>query len=673
MKRIIFALGFIFFLAAFVSAEIIIDQQPKGTYNLGEKIDISFTVIATNGIYDFLKTSLICTNHIHFLPEEEISLSANEVIKISKSIFLIEKFIGNSLGDCKVKAWFQDSPENFIFTEEFRIVNNIEIELDVKKTEFNPGETVLIEGLARKGNEKFVNGVLDLSLMLTNSSENKTYQGVINEGIFSISFDLPRDIAAGEYTLRLNAYEKDPLEKITNKGFANTNILVNQIPTSLEIVFEDQEGTPGENLKVKAILHDQTGEKMDAKAIISIKNGDNKILEQTEKSTDEFLEFPILYNEPPQKWTVVAISTKLSNEVIFKIKEKESVKVDLINNTIILTNTGNVPYNKLVLVKIGEESMNINASLEVDEVKKYTLSAPDGEYYIEVVVEGESKLSKDLELTGRVFDIKESSKIIVLAKYPLVWFFMIFILGFIAFMIFRKGYKKSFIGRINLKNKERKPIFSGIKKDLIKIKNKAELSLSLSGEKQTASIVCLKIKNFKEIEKNSSSVSETLEKINRIVEESKVFVYENQEHLFFILAPTVTKTFDNEKNALKLAQKFEKLLKDHNKLFRQNINFGISVNSGEIISKKEGNVLKFMGFGNLIINAKKISSVSDSEVYLNEKMKEKLMPYAKLEKHKKQGIDIYTVKEMKSEGKEEHKKFISEFIKRLERGKDSEK
>ena len=235
-------------------------------------------------------------------------------------------------------------------------------------------------------------------------------------------------------------------------------------------------------------------------------------------------------------------------------------------------------------------------------------------------------------------------------------------------MIFKKGYKKSFFGRPIFMRKEKKPIFSRAKKNLIKTENKAELALSLSGEKQKASIVCLKIKNFKEIEKNPSNVKETLEKIAEIAKENKAFVYENSDNLFFILAPLMTKTFNNEKKALELAQKIEKLLKEHNKLFRQRINFGISLNSGEIISKKEGDILKFVSFGNLIINAKKIASVSDSEIYLSEKMKENLMSYAKIEKHNKQGVDVYTVKEIKEKG--EHKKFISDFLKRLEK-KDS--
>lgn len=669
MKRIILILVAVILSASLASAEIIINQQPKEIYNLGERLDFPITVATINeGIYDFLEISLNCQNHLHILPKEEISLAPGEAIKITKSIFLIDKFVGNALGDCRIRAWFEDSPENFILSNEFKIVDSMTIGLKIDKTEFNPGENVLIEGTATKQNSEGVNGFIELTLILGNSSENRTYQGVIIDGSFSINFDLLNDAKAGEYLLKIDAHEKDPLGEITNKGSSNINLQVNQVPTSLEIVFENQEVEPGTNLKVKSILHDQTGEKINSNVIISIKNKDNKILEQIEKQTDEFLEFSIAYNEPPANWTVVAASNRLTSEMNFKIKEKKDVKVEIINKTIILTNIGNVLYNKVLLVKIGNESVDINANLKVDESKKYTLYAPDGKYLVEIIADGESKITTNIPLTGNAINIKEASDILILAKYPLAWFFIIFVLGFIAFMIFKKGYKKSFFGHISFKGKGKKPVFSRVGKDLIKTKNKAELTLSLSGEKQKASIICLKIKNFKEIEKKPDSIKETLEKITEISEENKAFVYENHENLFFILAPAMTKTFDNEKKALKLAQKIERLLKDHNKLFRQKIDFGISLNSGEIISKKDGDILKFMSFGNLIINAKKIASVADSEVYLSEKMKEKLMPHAKIEKHKKQGVDVYKVKEIKEKG--EHKKFISDFLKRLEK-KDS--
>ena len=117
IKKILLTLSFVIILASFASAEIIINQQPKNIYNLGGKINLPITLTSSQGIYDYLRLSLICENNIQILPKEEISLPANEVVKITKSIFLINKFVGDSLGKCKIKIWLQDNPENYVFTE----------------------------------------------------------------------------------------------------------------------------------------------------------------------------------------------------------------------------------------------------------------------------------------------------------------------------------------------------------------------------------------------------------------------------------------------------------------------------------------------------------------------------------------------------------------------------
>ena len=67
----------------------------------------------------------------------------------------------------------------------------------------------------------------------------------------------------------------------------------------------------------------------------------------------------------------------------------------------------------------------------------------------------------------------------------------------------------------------------------------------------------------------------------------------------------------------------------------------------------------------LIINSRKIASASDSEIYISNKMRDKISPYTKLEKKNVQGMEVLIVKEMKD--KEKHGKFITEFVKRIEK------
>lgn len=668
MKRAIFLLIFTVFLVSFTSAEMIINQQPKEIYNLGERINIPITLTTSEGIYDFLQTSLICNGQEQKLPKEEIDLPSNEVIKIEKSIFLIQKFINNITGTCKIKTYLEDSPESYVFSNKFKISNKINIKLETKQREFNPRENILVEGKATKENDKPVNGFLELIVVTENSSENKTYQEIVNNGLFSLNFSMPKNAKAKQYLVKLKIYEKDPLEKITNKGFIDFNILIRQIPTSLEIVFENQNIEPGKDLRVKAVLHDQTGEKISSSAIITIKNKGDKIFEQVEKITNEFLDFSTAYNEAPSEWKVVAVSNKIISESQFTIIKKEDVKIEIINKTVILTNMGNVFYNKTLLIKIGNRTINLNPYLKIDEVKKYILTAPNGNYLVEILADGKNKATENVTLTGNVIKVKEASKAITLMKYPVAWIFIIFILGFIIFMIFKKGYKKSFFGYIaQRKSKEKiiQPKSSQRKNSIVESKNKAELSLSLNGDKQKTSIIAIKIKNLDEIKKEQS-IKEILQKITDFAEENKATTYENQNYLFFIFAPATTKTFKNEKKAVEVAQEIKRILTERNRILRKKVEFGISLNNGEIIAKKEAGILKFMSFGNLITSAKKISSISDGEIYLTKEIKEILMSNVKTQKEEVQGIEVYALKEIKQRS-EEHKKFISSFIKRMEK------
>ena len=122
----------------------------------------------------------------------------------------------------------------------------------------------------------------------------------------------------------------------------------------------------------------------------------------------------------------------------------------------------------------------------------------------------------------------------------------------------------------------------------------AELSLSIKGDKQNISLVCLKIKDLKEVVSGKSSSKETIQKIIYLSEEKKGAVYENGDNLFFLLAPVKTKTFRNEKIAVELAQKIEGILSGHNKIMKDKIEFGISLNYGTIIAMQEKDSLKFM-------------------------------------------------------------------------------
>jgi len=685
MKNILLSLVFVILLTSFVSAEILLNEQPKDVYNLGDAINFPITVKAitdTTGIFDM---DLACNGKEINFYKNGVSLSYGEETSFSPSLILSQDVLGATTGFCKVQATLGFDT---ILTNEFQISNWMSLEVSEKQTEFTPGTSVLIKGESVKDNGKGSNGIVELTLILDplkNESGTLKRVGTITNGFFSINFSLPEDTRAGEHQLKLLAYEKDLLETKTNTGSTEYTIYVTQVPTNVEIIFETSYIEPGTDLKVKAILHDQTGEKIESNAVLTVKNSDDKIMEQTDKPTDEFLSYSIPRNEPPAEWTVIAISNKLTSESNFKVKENKNVRVELINKTILVTNSGNVPYcNETILVKIGNESLNIEDCLEIDETQKYILTAPDGDYDVEVVMDGESIITGNVALTGRATSLKKASQGLI-SGYPIIWVFVVILLGFIAFLIYKKGYKRSFFGRMHIKKKGKKELQleghrskwekgkkdSLGKKPLVNSKKIAELSLSIKGEKQSASIVCLDIKNIKDVKVNRGNSPELFQKIIHLAEEKDAFLYENQGNLFFIFSPEMTKTFRNEKDAIQLADKIQHLLSNYNKLSKQKIEFGLSINYGEIIAKQEAGILKFMSMERLITSSKKIASLSEEEIYLSKKMNERLGSNVRTIKHEKAKQIVYTIKELRDKG--EHKAFISSFLKRLEDDKNKQK
>ena len=669
MRRIIFSILFIILLISPISAEIILNGQPQDVYNLGDIVAISTTIKAvgdTSGIYQM---DLLCEeSQINFY-KNGVSLLIGEEENFDASIVLVKEMIGELRGDCKIKATLG---ENYLLTEKFEISDSMTMQIDTEEREFAPNEYIIIEGSAIKENTGDVNGFIDAEILITgeSSSENLLQSGTINNGFFSLEILAPSDMKAGSYLIKLNAYEKDTQEEITNNGFLDYNIAINQVPTNLEIITENQEVEPGTNLVLKTILHDQTGESINSNSYITIEDDQNLVMEQTEISTEETLEYEIKYNTPPAKWKVSAESNELTTKLYFTIIEKPDINVEVINKTVIVTNTGNVFYNKTILVKIGEESLNIYANLDIDESKKYVLNAPDGEYPIEIITQEGNELSKKVTLTGKAIGIREAQgEYLRTLKSPFVWIFLIIVLGIVAFIILKKVRKKSFLGHeTNFKKKERirEP---KDRKLLVKSANIAELSLSIKGDKQDASVTCLKIKNLGEIESEKGSAKEILQNLGAVAEEHKASVYESQENIFFILAPSRTKTYKNGKASVQISQTLKQILSEHNKTSNQKIDFGISLNHGAIIAKQEGSILKFMSIGTLITAAKKIASLAKREVLLSGKINEKLKSHVKTEKQTRNKVPIYTIQHMKK-GDEESKKFISSFLKRIENTKE---
>jgi hypothetical protein len=338
----------------------------------------------------------------------------------------------------------------------------------------------------------------------------------------------------------------------------------------------------------------------------------------------------------------------------------------------IIENVGNVLYNKTVSIKIGDSLKDVDVFLEVGKSQKYNLYAPNGEYLIEISGEEGSLLNGNAILTGKSIDVRKASEGMgQFTRYSIAWIFLILVLGFFAITIFKKNYKRSEKLKIKRKKREEKKeripeekeIKNNSKKSIINSSKIAELSLSIKGDMQAVSVVGLKIKNVTEIQSNKEAYEETMKKMTLASEERKAYLYKNQDYIFFIFAPVITKTFKNEKSAVLLSQEIEKIFVEHNKKFNKKIDFGIAVNNGEIIAKISEGKLKFMSMKTLIPGTKKIAGEAKEDVLLSKTFNDKLDSSVKTEKFN----EHYKVKEIID--RENNKAFLSSFLKRMEQNK----
>ena len=152
-----------------------------------------------------------------------------------------------------------------------------------------------------------------------------------------------------------------------------------------------------------------------------------------------------------------------------------------------------------------------------------------------------------------------------------------------------------------------------------------------------------------------------------MAESGKAYINGAQENIFFIYAPSKTKTFRNEKAAIELAKNMAETINSYNKLAREKINFGVSVNHGTIVASSEGNTLKFMSLGTLMNSSKKLASVSDGEILLSDKLRAKLGSEIKTQKKDAGGVEAYTIRETRYD--ERSSEFIRKFMDRMQKEK----
>jgi len=520
------------------------------------------------------------------------------------------------------------------------------------------------------------------------------FVGKVVNGRFSVSFVLDKDTPSGDYRIDVLAYEENSFGDRTSEGLAMANLKISQVLTRIDIALDDIDFDPGEEFNFKPRLIDQAGFAIDDDVSVIIQNEyESRLFEDIVKS-EETITYKIPTNLSSGYYEIKASSGEIMEIKKFYVQEKAMVSFEIINNTLIVTNIGNIPYRKDIQVELGGISFVKKLNLGLGETHRFELTGYDGEYDV-WVSDGETEMTKTgVALTGKAINVKSLKQGILMLNTPIVWIFFIIILGAGILFLFRKVLKKKSFAypfrelgnkRFHRKHKvmkvdaqgkvvkEEKPEEKSSEKTETKKagkqekqeetekktpQNRAEQVLVLKGRKNRATVIALKVKN-----KISKFAKKSLAKSIEHVYENKGAVYEQGDYIFIVFSPLMTHSFKNEVRAAKAAERMVLVLKEHNRKFQDKIEFGIGINSGNIISKFENKKLKFTALGNLIGPAKRLAVASKEQILVTKEAYDRGISEIKAQKKNIGKTEVYEVRKVID--KEKNKKFIEGFLKRM--------
>jgi hypothetical protein len=631
------------------------ESQPERVYNIGDKLELEISTDVGEGQ---IEAELDCKNKSKLLFSDYLDIGETKK-EILRPLTL--DFLGEIRGKCNVEI---DYKGESIKSNDFEITENIDVEAKLEKLNYESGEDITIKGYAVKENGERLNGYAEVKIEGTEVILKKR---IVN-GDINLNFSISESVQPGSYYLNLEAYEKNSDGEITNNGQFRVKIGIKQQPSKLEIAINQQKIIPGENVSFKVILYDQGNNEMKGNVGITIKNNFDEEVYKKLLSTDEEVIFPVETNASAGYWKIEASVFELTSKRLFYVEENQKAEFDILNDTLIVTNIGNVPYKKAIQIVIGDEVEIKETEIPIGESKKFRLLAPDGIYNVRVTDGSETFTESDVSLTGNIIGVIDIRKQLSLwNKYPMVWLFLIVVMGMFILMVVKRSVKKkvfSYPKKAAEKNKNEKMKKESIKEEKIISRGKiiAEHTLVLNGKKQEVGLICIKIKNdIEPIKNNLRSIFSKAYETNKAVE------YWSGNYVFLIFSPLVTRMFKNQKTAIKTALSIGKALEEHNKKFKDKIDFGICVHTGEIANELKDNKLKFTGLGDTLRKAKKIAELAQQETLLSKEVHEKSIDEIKADKKSINGQEVFKVTKIKDN--ERNRQFIQEFLKRMQNGK----
>ncbi len=420
--------------------EAVLEEKDSELFNVSNELKASEEDFQVNPLQVQLGEGLTIYGYITSINDEPITGIATIYFKTEGQTYYINnvkiidgrleysyKTLDNKPGEYYVDVDVKDLYGNrkvFEDVVKFSIVDEVHIFVEPIYKKIIPGSTVHLAG---KVNSVLGDEIKDGTLQIIFG--NEIFPLDIKDGKFEYDLQIPENIEAGKHKIMFSF-----VDKLTgNWGSTDRTIYVEAVPTELKLNILYNTLKPEESLELIVSLYDQAKDDLESEVQVEVVNADGKSIFLSEVKPNEKVVIDIPKHSKPGTWKVKATYKSLVSKEEVTIQEVKSVDVDLVNDTLYVTNTGNVDYKDYISVELNEGDFIFTKKVSISPAETITIDltkeAPSGQY--------------NLRVTGAAVKPNNFDDVIIVGKnkksFNLIYsFLLVLIIASLIFLTFLK-------------------------------------------------------------------------------------------------------------------------------------------------------------------------------------------------------------------------------------------
>ncbi len=335
-----------------VLAGISVDAD-KPFYNFGDSIVASYVVSTDADFSGLARLSLVCSNSSMDFYALPTSLFAGE----SQSVTVPGLSVVPEMdGRCYLEANSSSFDKTMAYSSVssvFNVTGNLPVSVSSGKSLFLPGEELIVSGSVLKSYASKASVVL--------SFLGDAYSSPVVNNSFSYRLMLPLGIKSGRHSLGFSVNDSHG-----NSGLSSLELEVEAVPTTLVVVLSNRTAFPGDVVKASVGLSDQGGDAMSRQASVSLLDSTGSVILQGYDATPAVFRLELPSYLPPGTYAVEASSSGLAASSMFFVETVEGVSLGFDERMLTVVNSGNVDYNRELIVNLSGSKKQLVLSHDVE-------------------------------------------------------------------------------------------------------------------------------------------------------------------------------------------------------------------------------------------------------------------------------------------------------------------